>query len=210
MRSLVLLSFLALICLNGRTQEVYKPLQDVEGFRKLMSEVSAGTQSISSDFIQLKYLSFLEERVESKGAFYFMKESKLRWEYTEPFYYLIIFSGDTVLIRDNDDSHIYDASSGRMFQEINKIMTGMVNATILESDEFSLNYYENSSTYRLELTPRDENIKEFLYEIRLYINKNDFSVDELLMLEQSDDYTHIRFVNKRLNEEIPQHIFDLR
>ena len=61
----------------------------------------------------------------------------------------------------------------------------------------------------MELTPHDENMKEFLYEIRLYINKKDYSVDELLMLESSDDYTHIRFVNKRLNEEIPQHIFDL-
>ena len=206
---LALIFAFTLICLSGRTQDAYKPMEDVEGFRQKMSEASTGTKSISSDFIQMKFLSFLEEKVESKGLFYFQKEDKLRWEYSEPFFYMIVFSGDSILIRDENDSRVYDASSGRMFREINKIMIGMVNGTILESNEFSFHYYENATSYRLELTPHDENMKEFLYEIRLYINKKDYSVDELLMLESSDDYTHIRFVNKRLNEEIPQHIFDL-
>jgi hypothetical protein len=52
-------------------------------------------------------------------------------------------------------------------------------------------------------------MKAFLSTIRIYINKKDYSVDELYMIEKSDDYTHIRFTNKVMNEDIPQHIFDL-
>jgi outer membrane lipoprotein-sorting protein len=174
-----------------------------------MKEASESTQNISSDFTQSKHLSFLEEDVKSKGLFYFQKENRLRWEYTEPFFYLIIFNNDTILIKDDKNANLYDAASGRIFREINNIMLNMVNGSILESHDFTFEYFENSRSYKLELTPQDENMKEFLTKIRLIINKNDYSVDELFMIEKSDDYTHIRFINKRLNEDIPQHTFDL-
>ena len=184
-------------------------MEDPEVFRLEMQEASMKTHSISSDFIQLKYLSFLEEKVQSEGLFYFKKENMLRWEYTNPFYYLIIFSGDTVHIQDDNNSYLYDASSGRMFREINDIMLSIVNGTILESDDFTFEYFENSSGFKLKLIPHDENMMEFLSEIRLFINKENYSVDELFMIERSEDYTHIRFINKRLDEDIPIHIFKL-
>jgi outer membrane lipoprotein-sorting protein len=184
-------------------------MEDSESFRENMIRASEETNSIASDFEQLKHLSFLEEDVTSKGLFYFQKENKLRWEYTSPFYYLIIFNNDTVLIRDQEKTSVYDAASGQMFRQINDIMLRMVNGTILESGDFYFEYFENPSAYKLDLTPLDENMKQFLTGIRLFINKNDYSADELLMLEQSGDYTRIRFINKRLNEDIPEHIFDL-
>ena len=161
------------------------------------------------DFEQLKHLSFLEEDVESRGVFFFQKENKLRWEYREPFFYLIIFNNDTVMIRDENKTNVYDAAAGKMFRQINEIMLSMVNGTILESDDFDFEYYEKPSSYKLELTPLDKNMQEFLSKIRLFINADDLSVDELYMIEKSGDFTRIRFINKRLNEEIPQHTFDL-
>lgn len=191
------------------SQDDYNPMSDIDEFRQRMIESSEQTENIASDFVQLKHLSFLEEDVESKGMFYFQKENKLRWEYTEPYFYLILFNKDTILIQDESRTNIYDAASGRIFHEINNIMLSMVNGTILESNNFEFEYFENASGYKLELTPLDANMKEFLMKIRLFINKQDYSVDELFMIERSGDYTHIRFINKRLNENIPQHIFDL-
>jgi outer membrane lipoprotein-sorting protein len=201
---MVLLSTLGLFA-----QENYRPLNDIDHFRELMIESSAITSSITSDFVQLKRLNFLEEDVESQGRFYFQKENQLRWEYTEPFFYLIIFNNDTILIQDEHKTNIYDAASGRMFREINEIMLSMVNGTILESDNFEFAYFANDKTYKLELIPLDENMKAFLSMIIIFINKQDYSVDELIMIEKSEDFTRIRFTNKQLNEEIPQHIFDL-
>lgn len=190
-------------------QDDFRSLINISEFREKMIDASATTHNINSDFKQLKHLSFLEEDVESKGRFFFQKENKLRWEYSEPFFYLIIFSNDTVLIQDDHKANIYDAASGRMFREINDIMLSMVNGSILESDNFTIEYFENTSAYKLELTPLDANMKEFLRTIRLFINKNDHTVDELYMIERSGDYTRIQFINKQLNEDIPQHTFDL-
>ena len=96
-----------------------------------------------------------------------------------------------------------------MFREINAIMMSMVNGSILESRNFEFEYFENAGGYKLELKPLEVNMREFLSGIHLFINKNDHSVDELQMIEKSGDYTHIRFINKRLNEDIPQHTFNL-
>jgi len=202
-------ALLLILSAAAYSQDDYQPLDDISEFRQKMIETSEHTQSISSDFIQLKHLSFLEEDVQSKGKFFFQKENKLRWEYTEPFYYLILFNNDSILIRDDSRTNIYDAASGRMFREINNIMLSMVNGTILESENFEFEYFQNASGYKLELIPLEDNMKEFLSKIRLFINKHDYSVDELYMLERSGDFTHIRFINKQLNENIPQHIFDL-
>ena len=203
---MVIASFLFL---NIRAQENYIPVKDPDLLRQKVIETSKQTSSISSDFVQIKRLSFLEEDVQSEGKFYFQKENQLRWEYSKPYFYLIIFNHDTILIQDENKTNSYDAASNRMFREINNIMLSMVNGTILESKNFDFEYFEDPSTYMLELIPLEEGMKEFLSKIRLFVNKNDYSVDELYMIEKSGDYTHIRFINKIMNEEIPEHIFDL-
>lgn len=208
-RSFLLFALGVLFSIGMQAQQGYKAVEDISKFRELMIETSANTSSIQSDFVQMKHLSFLEEDVMSKGKFYFQKENQLRWEYTEPFFYLIIFNQDTILIQDEHKTNMYDAASGRMFREINNIMLSMVNGTILESDNFEFAYFENNNTYKLELTPLDENMKDFLSTIILFINKDDYSVDELYMIEKSEDYTQIRFINKSMNETIPQDIFNL-
>lgn len=208
-RSILLIALGLTFSVGLQAQQPYEAVEDVNKFRELVIETSTNTSSIQSDFVQMKHLSFLEEDVMSKGKFYFQKENQLRWEYTEPFFYLIIFNHDTILIQDEHKKNMYDAASGRMFREINNIMLSMVNGTILESDNFEFSYFENNKTYKLELTPLDDNMKDFLSNIILFINKDDYSVDELYMIEKSEDYTQIRFINKSMNETIPQDIFDL-
>lgn len=205
----LILLIASFLFMNVGAQENYVPVKDPGLLRQKVIETSQQTSSISSDFVQIKRLSFLEEDVQSEGKFYFQKENQLRWEYSKPFFYLIIFNHDTILIQDENKTNSYDAASNRMFREINNIMLSMVNGTILESKNFDFEYFEDPSTYMLELTPLEEGMKEFLSKIRLFVNKNDYSVDELYMIERSGDYTHIRFINKSLNEEIPEHIFDL-
>jgi outer membrane lipoprotein-sorting protein len=209
LRLLLLLPLLLLVTKGGMAQEGFSKMKDEGHFRQKMAESTAETNSIASDFVQVKQLSFLEEEVKSKGKFYFRKENMLRWEYTEPFTYLIIFSHDSILIRNQDKTNIYDAASGRMFREINSIMLNMVNGTILDNKNFIFAYYESDQAFKLVLTPLDANMKEFLTEIHLFINKQNYTVDELHMIERSGDFTNIRFMNKRLNEDLPQHIFDL-
>ena len=170
---------------------------------------SQKTTSITAEFIQEKEMSFMEEKVTSSGKFYFQKENLMRWEYTEPFAYAIILNGERIRIIDEGKVKDFDAGANRMFMEISQVMTGMVNGTLLNSDEFVTTWFEADGYYRAEMVPAGAMMKEYLAKIDLKLNKKDLSVDELKMFERSGDYTAVIFRNKRLNETIPADIFRL-
>ena len=204
------LSVLTFYCLSSFSQSSFKAIKDISLFKSNLAEMTEKTNTIKSDFIQEKNLSFLSEKIISKGLFYFKKESKIRWQYTEPFDYLIIINDDKIYIKDEDRESKYDMASNKIFKEINKIISGCVQGDILNNDkEYKIEYYENYNFYYVKLTPYSEKMKEFLSNINIYFDKKDFSVSKLEMIELSGDYTKIEFLNKKLNEEIPDEKFTL-
>ena len=189
--------------------QMEKPVADPSALSISMSQFSQKTSSISAAFTQIKEMSFMEEKITSTGKFYFQKEKMMRWEYTAPFAYAIILNGDRIRIIDEGKVKDFDASANRIFLEISNIMTGMVNGTLLSSNEFSVNWFESETYFKAELLPNSEMMKDYLSKIELKLSKKDYSVDELKMFERSGDYTQIKFSDKKLNETIPPEIFNL-
>ncbi|MCD4789201.1 MAG: outer membrane lipoprotein carrier protein LolA [Bacteroidales bacterium] len=201
---------LVLYCLSSFSQSSFKAIKDISLFKSNLAEMTEKTNTIKSDFIQEKNLSFLSEKIISKGLFYFKKENKIRWQYSEPFEYLIIINENKIYIKDEDREIKYDMASNKIFKEINKIITGCVQGEILNNDkEYKIEYYENDNFYYVKLTPYSEKMKEFLSNINIYFDKKDFSVSKLEMIELSGDYTKIEFFNKKLNNEIHDEIFGI-
>jgi outer membrane lipoprotein-sorting protein len=186
-----------------------KAIADPAALIANINKAAADTRSIKSDFIQEKELSFLEDKVTSKGKFYFKKDDLLRWEYTSPYEYTIILNKGRIRVIDDGKSNTFDAASNRMFSEINGIMMGVVNGTALNSDNFQTEYFDTGSHYLLSLVPLAEGMKDFLDRIEISVNKKDYTVDSLRMIEKSGDYTNIIFQNKVLNAEIPDKVFSL-
>ena len=211
-KTLTLLLILVIIVfpLNTFSQERNETsIKDPSKLIEQINQASAKTNTITADFSQVKEMSFLEEKAISSGKFYFEKEKKLRWEYTEPFSYAIILNNDRLRIIDEGESKDFEAGSNRMFLEISNIMTGMVNGTLLNSPQFTTTWSEAAGYYLAELIPNGTDLKDYLARIELKLNKQDFTVDELKMFEKSGDYTVITFRNKKLNETIPVEIFRL-
>jgi outer membrane lipoprotein-sorting protein len=207
-----ILSLIVIILFSGPIagqDKDYKPIKDPTELIRNINQFSLNNQSIKSDFGQVKRLNFLEEDVLSSGKFYFKKENLLRWEYTEPFQFLIIFKEDKIMVGSDDQASTYQISGNKMFEEINQIMLGVVNGTILESESFLVEYFSGDDNYLLKLIPQEESIGDFLNEIHLYLDKSDYSVNKLIMLEKSGDFTKIIFANKVLNEDLPDHIFGI-
>ena len=208
--SLFLLLPFTLSVLNASAQgKNENPVKDPLKLIEQINLASAKTNTITADFNQVKEMSFLEEKATSSGKFYFEKEKKLRWEYAEPFSFVIILNNDRLRIIDEGKSKDFDAGSNRMFLEISNVMTGMVNGTLLNSLEFTTTWSEAAGYYLAELIPAGTEMKDYLTRIELKLSKQDFTVDELKMFEKSGDYTLIAFRNKKLNETIPAEIFRL-
>ncbi|MCU0370865.1 MAG: outer membrane lipoprotein carrier protein LolA [Bacteroidales bacterium] len=206
----IIILFLVLRNSIAISQEINgSPVKEPGKIMEQVTQYSQRTSSITADFTQVKEMSFMEEKIISTGRFYFQKEKQLRWEYSEPFSYAIIISGETIRIMDEGRKKDFDAASNRMFLEISNVMTGMVNGTLLNSDQFITSWYETPGYFRAELIPGGAMMKDYLSRIELKLNKKDYSVDELKMFEKSGDYTLVTFSNKKLNEAIPSEIFRL-
>ena len=78
----------------------YTPVADPAKFKTVFATATKNANSIKSDFVQVKNLKMISEKITSKGKFWFKKESQVRMEYNEPFQYLMILNKDKVYVQD--------------------------------------------------------------------------------------------------------------
>ena len=208
---LTAISIIILVSVSLRGQEsAFRPVQDVEGVTSQIIASNGKINSMECTFVQEKELSFLEEKVFSSGMFYFQRENKIRWEYETPYSYIIIMNGNLIKIQDEGKTNTLDASSNRLFSSINTIMSGIIDGTVIQrKDQFNSKFFENDESIRVSLEPLITGMKEFILSFELDMNKEDYTVDAMKIIEKNGDYTLIIFKNKKLNAAIPEDIFSV-
>ena len=82
--------------------------------------------------------------------------------------------------------------------------------TALNNPDFKTRLFENKTNSLIELTPVTKGLKDLFRSIIVIVDRKDFSVASIEMLELSDDNTIIRFTNKEMNAAIPDSLFTIR
>ena len=207
---LFIFSLLAVAMIADAQYAGYTPVTDLVKFKTAFAAVALKTTSIKSDFAQDKNLSMLSEKITSKGNFWFKKDSRVRMEYTQPFKYLMILNKDKVYVKDGAKESKVSTKSNKMFQQINKIMIDCMQGTMLDNTDFKTRVFESKTNALVELTPVSKGMKEMFKSINVVVDKKDFSVTSIQMLELSGDNTMMRFTNKELNAAIADNLFDIK
>jgi outer membrane lipoprotein-sorting protein len=203
--------FLAIVVLPARAQVPTTPMKDVAGFKQKLTTITAGINTIESDFTQEKKLSILSNTLVSKGHFCFKRENNIRWEYLQPYKYLIIISHDKIYIKEEKDQKQYDIQSNKMFQEMNRFISGCIQGDILKNDkDYKIGYFEDDRYFFVTLVPVAEKMRQMLNEIQIWFDRTDLTVSRIRMMESGGDYTRIDFVNKKLNTDIPVEKFTFK
>ncbi len=208
--TLALLFFLTISPLPGFgsvEQGEFTPVENMDAMVELINTNALKTESIQSEFIQKKQLEFLDETIVSRGKFWFRKENSLRWVYETPFEYAIIIHNGKFHIKDGEQVTSYDIESNMVFREINDLILGMVQGNVANQDKFKLAAYENRNQFLIRLVPRDPDMKRVISEMEVYFDKDDLMVSEIVMNEGENDRTVITFVDRRINETIPDAVF---
>jgi len=185
----------------------YHSIADLPAFKKQFTAQSNTVSTITSSFTQEKILSALTEKIISRGKFWFKRSNKVRIEYTEPFFYLMILNGDKMMVRDDQKENRINVRSNKLFQQVNRIVIDCVQGTILDSKDFSVNVFEDDRTFLLEMTPSSKGLREFFESIVLTVEKKDYSAKTIEMNEPLGDVTTLFFTNKKLNEPVSDAIF---
>lgn len=186
------------------------PVRDKAAFEKKLAAEVSSVKSIDSRFVQEKYIDIFSETVSSGGYFKFMN-GKVRLEYSSPVDYLIIVNGGMIKIVSGGKETVMDASGNPMIGQIGEMITACMTGNISAlASEFSLDYYEDASSYELVAIPADAVLKSYIRRIEILLDKNDFSVDSLKMYESETDYTLYRFTGKKFNTLDDEGVFRIR
>jgi outer membrane lipoprotein-sorting protein len=185
----------------------YRTVADKDAFKQQFASASLKIGSIKSDFVQEKNLSMLSDKIVSKGVFWFKKENLVRMEYSQPFSYLMILSGNNVYIKDGQRESKVSTKSNKLFGQINQVIVDCVRGTALNNPDFSVRVFENASSFLIELTPTTKNLIELFKNINIVVDKKDFSASKIEMFEASGDYSTITFTNKQLNGDVSDTLF---
>ena len=191
-------------------QVEYSLITNTTEVKSKIKKASEELKSMQASFVQDKVLTFMDEEIQSKGKFIFQSPNSVRWEYIDPYKYLIIIDKEIITIKDERKENKFDMDSNPIFKQINQLMLSTVKGDILLNKDFESKVYQNSKTYKLELLPKDENMKEFISSIDLILNKKDLTIISLKLTEPMGDYTFITFKNKIINEKLPEHSFTIR
>jgi outer membrane lipoprotein-sorting protein len=188
----------------------YKPVLNTSEFRQQFAKTSQSTQSIQCDFVQTKNLSMMADRITSTGKFWFKKDNKVRMEYEKPTYYLLVINGNDIKTKDGQKENRVSAKSNKMFEQVNRMMIDCVQGTAFDSKSFSSKLFENNSRYLVELTPTVKSLQGIFKNITLTVEKKNYDVTKIEMLEQSGDNTVISFLHKQTNVNIPDAVFSVK
>jgi outer membrane lipoprotein-sorting protein len=189
----------------------YTPVKDTITLKKKISGSSEINKTIESNFIQEKHMSIFTEPVTSKGRFSYKNKTMVRWEYTEPFEYVVVINNGKLSVRDNSKVNSYDMTANSAFLEINGKLNAIIKGDIVnDNKDFRIRYFENNSLYLLKLKPLSKDMKNFFKEIEICFDKKDISVSIIKMVELSGDFTEIKFIGKKINVEISDDKFNLK
>lgn len=192
------------------SQGGFYAVKDENVVRQKFAEVPRRIHSVKSAFVQEKHLSALENKTVSKGFFYYLKENKVRLEFTTPFPSVVIINDGKMQMQDGNKAGKSNLRSTKAFQSISRIMTDFIHGTALSNPDFSTKILENTTQYKLEMSPENKMMKNYFSVIYLFFDKKDQNPTRLELHEKSGDYTSLSFTNRETNIPLDEALFSVK
>jgi outer membrane lipoprotein carrier protein len=189
------------------SQETQLTSQELKTFKEKVEKETKSLRTLQTDFEQNKHMAFLSNDIQSKGKMYLKSDGDLKWEYTSPNKYSVIFQNNSILINDNGKKSTVSGEQD-MFKKINHLIAGSVSGKLFDDKEFDINYFKSGNDILVKLIPNSKTLKKYIGEVNLYFPQKDATVSKVKLIEPSGDYTLITFINKELNVEIDPRIFN--
>lgn len=188
-------------------QEVKLSPSETETFKNKVSASAKKSKTIENTFVQLKHIDFLSNDIESSGALYFKAPDVIKWSYTKPYEYSVIFKDKKLLINDAGKKSDINLASNKVFKKLNDLIAKSVRGDMLDESQFLMSFFKSNEQYLAKLSPKDQTLKDMFQQIILSFGSVDYLVSSVKLIEPSGDYTLIKFENVSVNKPIPDAVF---
>ncbi len=171
----------------------------------------ASVRTLTADFVQIKHLAMFETPVEITGTIHMKKPDKLAWQVESPIAYSLVMDGKGVTKKDGETGE-----TSRISIKDNPVMDTAVRQINLW---FSGEYTALEQSYRVDVQSENPVIVVFqpgednpagrmLDEIMVRFRADETYISMIRILETNGDKTEIRFSDIRINQKIPEAIWN--
>lgn len=188
----------------------FSTLNNTTTLQNALAKKASKTNTIKSDFIQIKNMKMLQNKVISKGLFYYSQPDKIRIEYTSPFQYLLVMNGNNISIKDDGKVNKINMRNSNAMRAINQVMLDCMKGTVFKNNDFLMKAFVSNTKYLLTLSPLDSEMKKMFSDIQVYMNKDDLLVSELIMNQRNGDNTTMKFNSVQTNVTLSDTLFFIR
>lgn len=163
-------------------------------------------RSLQADFVQEKHLALFSQPVLFNGIFVLVKPDRLRWEFVAPVPSVLILNKEKA-IRCNDQ-----AAPETINLSSDPIMKGVADQLWLwlggGYDQLKEQYsITKTAELSLSIQPRDEKTAGFIDHVEISFEDTTLLPAEVTIFEPGGDKTIIRFINNRINPDVPDTFF---
>ncbi|WP_299311189.1 outer membrane lipoprotein carrier protein LolA [uncultured Aquimarina sp.] len=190
-----------------QAQEVALSKLEMDTFKNAVSISAKQSKTIVNTFTQIKHIDFLSNDIESSGDLYFKSPNVIKWSYTKPYEYSVIFKDKKLFINDAGKKSDINLASNKVFKKLNDLIAKSVSGDMLDDTQFSINVFKDNDQYIAKLSPKDQTLKSMFKQIVLNFESKKYLVSSVKLIEPSGDYTLIKFQNTSVNKTIPDAIF---
>jgi len=180
---------------------------EAKAFKESVSTKAETIENLQADFRQLKFMKTMEKTVESDGHIWYASPGKLKWSYTSPYDYELLFKDSSLYIIEDGKTRKMNTGNSELFEKMGELVAGSFNGRILEMDElFKTDFARDGKFVKATVTPKDENLAEMFSEILIFFNAAKY-IEKVKLMEPSGDYTEIKMSNFKTNQKIPASVF---
>lgn len=207
----ILLLWVLAVCTGAQAQlKKASPAQSKAMIARI-NRAAASIKTATCTFVQTKTMSFLNDKMVSRGHMYYTSAGQLRWEYTSPYSYIFVVNNGRVTMKSGKRTTQVNASSSSVFQSIARIMMSSVTGKSLSNNrDFKVGMYLDGGNYVAQLTPKTGKMKKMFKLISLHFNAARSMVSRVVMTERNGDNTIIDLKHVKTNSYINGSVFTVR
>lgn len=166
----------------------------------------ANMESIKGDIKQEKSFAFLTEKLTSSGIFIYQKESKLRWEFSDPIEYIILINKNSMRLKEEGEEKKYKGMN-QILRQVKEIILGCIDGSIMDNSNYKTAFSSNGESLRIQLQPKERKLKEFIQQIDVEFTQIGSTLKKVTLTDPSGDKTDILFSNISTNNQIDEAVF---
>lgn len=188
------------------TAQDWKSLNANDPMLTGLKSTLGGMESIRGDIRQEKAFAFLTEKLVSTGLFVYQKESKLRWEFTDPIEYIILINENSMRLKEEGEEKNFKGMN-QILRQVKEIILGCIDGSIMGNSNYKTEFSTNGADIRIQLQPKEKNLKEFIEQIDVQFVKEGSTLKKVVLTDPSGDMTDIVFSNVKNNQPIDEGVF---